>query len=76
MKENKKYDHIICVCTGKKCKKKGSKEIYKATRGSIKVKNLSENYLVVRTKCLDHCKLGPIVIRNGILETNFQIDQI
>ncbi len=76
MKENKEYEGIICVCTGKKCKKKGSKEIFKAFRESIKGKNIDKSFLVIKTKCLDLCKIGPIVIQEGRLQTNFHVDQI
>jgi NADH:ubiquinone oxidoreductase subunit E len=76
MKEEKKYGKILCVCLGKKCKKKGAEEIYKKFRKSLKDNKNDLKVRIVKTKCLDHCDSGPIVIKDHILCTQFSTEDI
>ena len=57
-----KSKQYIFFCTGKDCKKNGSKELYKALPKILKEKKLRPGIRVIKTKCMDHCKKGPNVI--------------
>ena len=72
----KKFDEIICICTGKKCKKKGGREIYIKFRKSLKGKRNEWKGQVIKTRCLDHCDSGPIVIKDNILFEYFSPGRI
>lgn len=72
----KKYDQIICVCTGKKCKRKGAKEIFRLFRRSIRTEKHSGKRLLLRTKCMDHCKQGPNVMIDNKLITGFNEEML
>jgi NADH:ubiquinone oxidoreductase subunit E len=76
MKERKKFDSIISVCSGKKCREKGSDVIFETFRKSIKEGNCSGKTLLIKRKCLDHCKNGPIVIKENTLITRFRLKEI
>ncbi len=52
-------DHIIYICTGSKCDKKGGKECYKKGKKIIK-SSKSKNVEIIRTECTDRCKLAPV----------------
>lgn len=62
----------IFVCTGKSCKKNGSKLLLKQLKEQKKEKGLK----VVKTKCMDHCKKGPNVIVNNMLYHHASIEEI
>lgn len=70
MKKDITFEHVFGVCTGKKCKKKGAKEVYKALCRSDRAGKASGR-VVFRTKCLDVCKKGPVVMVDNRLWTNF-----
>jgi NADH:ubiquinone oxidoreductase subunit E len=76
MKEIKKYDEIICVCTGKKCKKNGAKEIYRFFRKSIRTEKNTAKILLLRTKCMDQCNQGPNVMMGNKLFSHFNIKNV
>lgn len=57
--ENKKY---IFICSSKDCKKNGSKQLTKSLSEELKKAGLKPSVVVVKTKCLNHCKKGPNVI--------------
>ncbi len=59
MKLNRK---LVFVCTGSDCKKCGSKSLYKELKVSIKQPDLKGDVKLIKTKCLDMCKSGPMVI--------------
>lgn len=61
---NKKY---IFICTGKDCKKNGSKQLAKTIAGDIKATGQKSSVVVVKTKCMNHCKKGPNVIADNSL---------
>ena len=55
---HEKARQYIFICTGKDCKKNGSKELLKELKKYRKGKKLR----VIKTKCMDHCKKGPNAI--------------
>lgn len=52
-------DHIIYICTGSKCDKKGAKECYKKGKKLIKSGKIG-SVEIIRTECTDRCKLAPV----------------
>lgn len=57
-----KSKEYIFLCTGKDCKRNGSKELYRDLPELLKKKNIRSKVRVIKTKCMDHCKKGPNVI--------------
>ena len=76
MRKKQKYDELICICMGKKCRKNGSREIYLSLRESLKKADLQSDSLLVKTKCLDRCKEGPVVIRENRIFTRFRLEKV
>lgn len=60
-KYHSKPEHVIYVCTGDKCKKRGGKEISKLFREMLKENHLKHKVEVIKTDCTDRCKQAPIV---------------
>lgn len=52
-------EHIVYICTGSKCDKKGGKECYKKAKKLLKTFKGKE-IEIIRTECTDRCKLAPI----------------
>ena len=71
MKGNKTYENVICVCMGKNCKKNGGDEIYRTFRKSLKKDPNAKRTLLIKTKCFDLCKKGPVVVKDRLLFTCF-----
>ncbi|WP_114750830.1 (2Fe-2S) ferredoxin domain-containing protein [Pleomorphovibrio marinus] len=59
------YRKFIFVCTGKDCKRNGCKELLKDIKGMLKVSEHKGKCKVVKTKCMDFCKTGPMVVINS-----------
>ena len=73
MNEKNSYDSVVCICQGKDCREKGSKELFKYLHKSMKEKGVRhKKILLVKTKCLDHCKNGPVAIINNKIITRFR----
>ena len=72
----KKYGNIICICFGKKCKKNGAKVIFSGFKKSLNGRMDDLKGKLVKTKCLDHCDSGPIVIKDNILYEQFNPEDI
>lgn len=60
-----RYRKFIFVCTGSDCKKNGCKGLVKDTKDLIKLDDHKGQYKLVKTKCMDFCKTGPMVIINN-----------
>ena len=52
---------VLYVCCGSKCKKKGSKHLYKKLKGELKHRRVKRNVQVIKTGCTDRCKRGPVL---------------
>ncbi len=76
MNIKKEYANIICVCFGKKCKKNGAKDIYRGLKKSLNGKRNDLKNMLIKTKCLDHCDSGPIVIKDNLLYLQFNPEDI
>jgi len=59
-------NHHIFICTGKDCKKNGCEELKSELKKYLKAKKPQEVKLI-KTKCMDYCKLGPNLVVNGEL---------
>lgn len=66
---------IIYICTGEKCKKRGSKEISKRLREYAKDHDLDDTVGIIRTHCTDNCKHGPIICLQPENEWHFHVDE-
>ena len=51
---------LVFVCQGSDCKKGGSKKLRKLAKSHLKDVGFKKRSLVVKTKCMDGCKRGPI----------------
>lgn len=61
-----KFD-IVCICTGKDCKKRGAKELLRYFKSLKKLPESSKRLKVVKTKCLDYCEKAPVSIQDGVI---------
>jgi len=69
------YRKFIFVCTGSDCKKNGCKGFLKGVKEVIALEGNKGKYKVVKTKCMDFCKSGPIaVINNQIIKKGDFVD--
>ena len=65
---------MLYICTGEKCKKRGSKEISKTLRDCAKDEGL-DGIDIIRTHCTDNCKHGPVVCLQPANEWHFHVDE-
>jgi (2Fe-2S) ferredoxin len=73
-KEKHTPPKVLYICTGEKCKKRGSKEISKALRQYAEDHRL-DDIGIIRTHCTDNCKHGPIVCLQPPGEWHFHVDE-
>lgn len=59
------YRKFIFICTGSDCKKNGCKGLLKEANALIKLDDHKGKYKLVKTKCMDFCKSGPIAVYNN-----------
>lgn len=59
-KRLERTEHVVLVCEGSDCKKNGAKAVRKALKSHIKARGVRKSVLLLKTKCTDHCKRGPI----------------
>lgn len=76
MKDYKAYENIICVCMGKNCKGNGGEEIFRTFRKSLKKGPPGKRTLLIKTKCFDLCKKGPVVVKDKHLFTRFSSEDV
>ena len=65
---------LIYICTGEKCKKRGSKEISKTLRDIAKDYGW-DHVGIIRTHCTDNCKHGPVVCLQPENTWHFHVDE-
>lgn len=65
---------LIYICTGDKCKKRGSKEISKLLRSYAEKHGLHQ-VGIIKTHCTDNCKLGPVVCLQPENSWHFHVDE-
>ena len=51
----------LYICTGSKCSKKGSKELYKNLKAFLKRAGRKEDIELIKTECTDRCKYAPVL---------------
>lgn len=73
-KEKHTPPKLIYICTGEKCKKRGSKEISKALRNYAEAHGFTD-VGVIRTHCTDNCKHGPVVCLQPQNTWHFHTDE-
>ncbi|WP_460511736.1 NAD(P)H-dependent oxidoreductase subunit E [Cyclobacterium sediminis] len=73
MKPRKKY---IFICNGKDCKKNDNKSFSSLLKQAMNRAPLKGNFKLVKTKCMDCCKSGPIAVYNNQLVKKGDTDQI
>lgn len=56
------YRKFIFVCTGSDCKSNGCKGLVSDLKNLTREDGYKGQYRLVKTKCMDFCKTGPIVI--------------
>lgn len=65
---------VVYVCTGGKCKKKGSKEISKLLQKYADDHDL-HHVDIIKTHCTDNCKHGPVVCFQPENAWHFHVDE-
>lgn len=73
-KDKHSSDTIFYICTGGKCKKKGSKEISKMLRAHAERQGLT-GLEIIKTHCTDNCKHGPVVCIQPHNTWHFHVDE-
>ncbi len=73
-KSNRYYEKLICVCSGKDCKKRGAKKIFKNLKSTLKGRLLKGDILIIKTKCLDQCENAPVVIIDNGMAMKFSME--
>ncbi|HTN19634.1 MAG TPA: (2Fe-2S) ferredoxin domain-containing protein [Pelobium sp.] len=53
-------EHILYLCLGSKCEKKGAKECYKKVKKLLK-STKSKKVEVIKTECTDRCDFAPVM---------------
>lgn len=53
-------DHVLYICTGSKCAKRGGKEAYKAVKNYKRVLPGKIDLEVIRIECTDRCDYAPV----------------
>ena len=53
-------DHVLYVCTGSKCGKRGGKDLYKAAKSLRKHAHGHPSVEIIRTECTDNCDYAPV----------------
>jgi NADH-quinone oxidoreductase subunit F len=66
LKPSHNSNHHLFICTGKDCKKNGCEELKTELKKVIKTNKL-KNVRLVKTKCMDYCKMGPNLVVDGKL---------
>ncbi len=59
------FRKFIFVCSGSDCKKGGCKKLESELKDLIRSTDHRGKYKIIRTKCMDFCKSGPIVVINN-----------
>ncbi|WP_143960656.1 (2Fe-2S) ferredoxin domain-containing protein [Litoribacter populi] len=53
---------FIFVCTGSDCKSGGCKKLLSELKEMTKFPSYRGRFKIIKTKCMDFCKTGPMVI--------------
>lgn len=73
-KERNTPAKLLYICTGEKCKKRGSKEISKMLTRYADDHRLND-IGIIRTHCTDNCKHGPVVCLQPDNSWHFHVDE-
>lgn len=52
--------HMLFVCTGSKCAKRGGKELFKNVKSFIKYHPNGHQLELIRIECADRCDYAPV----------------
>ncbi|EON75768.1 hypothetical protein ADIS_3659 [Lunatimonas lonarensis] len=69
-----RYRKFVFVCTGSDCKKSGCKQLTREVKSVLKLDPHKGRFKLIKTKCMDFCKSGPIMVfenevfKNGDVE--------
>ena len=74
-KEKHTPPKLVYICTGEKCKKRGSKEISKLLKTHIEDRHMNGAIGVIRTHCTDNCKHGPVLCLQPENTWHFHVDE-
>lgn len=70
------YRKFIFVCTGSDCKKNGCKSLLKEIDQLVKTDPHKGKWKIVKTKCMDFCKSGPVAVINNELIKRMEIEDL
>ncbi|WP_162417999.1 (2Fe-2S) ferredoxin domain-containing protein [Cyclobacterium roseum] len=72
----KKRRTFIFACTGSDCKSNGGKAFAEAIKETINEKPFRGKFKLVKTKCMDCCKSGPVVVIKNELIKKGDLEQL
>ncbi|WP_158859946.1 (2Fe-2S) ferredoxin domain-containing protein [Lunatibacter salilacus] len=70
------YRKFIFVCTGSDCKKNGCKTLLKEMGQLLKTDPHKGKWKIVKTKCMDFCKSGPVAVISNELIKKMEIGDL
>lgn len=70
------YRKFIFVCAGSDCKKNGCKSLLKEIDHLLKTDPHKGKWKVVKTKCMDFCKSGPVAVINNELIKRMKVEDL
>ncbi|WP_439483863.1 (2Fe-2S) ferredoxin domain-containing protein [Cyclobacterium plantarum] len=73
MKKRRKF---IFVCSGSDCKSNGAKNFAGKIKQILNEGEFRGKFKMVKTKCMDCCKSGPVAVVNNQLIKKADLDQL
>ncbi|WP_209331692.1 (2Fe-2S) ferredoxin domain-containing protein [Lunatimonas salinarum] len=68
-----RYRKFVFVCTGSDCKKAGCKTLMKDLKQILSLDPHRGSFKLVKTKCMDFCKSGPVMVFENEVFKNGEI---
>ncbi|MFO7823059.1 MAG: (2Fe-2S) ferredoxin domain-containing protein [Cyclobacterium sp.] len=73
MKKRRKF---VFVCTGSDCKSNGAKDFAGKIKHTLQSGAYRGKFKLVKTKCMDCCKSGPVAVVNNQLVKKAGLEQL
>lgn len=73
MKKRRKF---IFVCSGSDCKSNGAKDFTGKIKQTLHGGEFRGQFKMVKTKCMDCCKSGPVAVVNNQLIKKADLDEL
>jgi len=70
------YRKFVFVCSGSDCKKAGCKTLTKAVKSILTLDPHKGKFKLIKTKCMDFCKSGPVMIFENEVFKNGEVEKL